>query len=73
MKPMQNLVEPITSDPKGPTAQFSDRQWSQALALVTQTLLVTIGAHALLALVLVDLCFSALFERTHGGYSPVSG
>ena len=37
-----------------------------ALGLVAQTLLVTVLAHALAALVLVDLGLTSLLERTHG-------
>ena len=35
------------------------------LALVTQTLLVAVGLHALLALVFVDLRLTTLLERAH--------
>jgi hypothetical protein len=35
------------------------------LSLVAQPLLMTIRLHALLALVLGDLCFSTLFDGTH--------
>jgi len=34
-------------------------------ALVTQTLLVPVGTHALATLVLVDFRFSSLLERSH--------
>ena len=37
-----------------------------ALGLVAQTLLVTVLAHALAALVLIDLGLTSLLERTHG-------
>ena len=42
-----------------------DMRKASELALVTQTLLMAVCAHALLALVLVDLRFSPLFERSH--------
>lgn len=44
--------------------QFEQRS-AQTLGLVTQTLLVTVLTHALAALMLVDFCFTAFFERSH--------
>ena len=38
---------------------------NQPLGLVAQTLLVAILLHALLALVLVDLCFTAFLDGSH--------
>ena len=40
--------------------------WSRRLGLVTKTLLMAIRLHALLALVLADLCLTAFFQTSHG-------
>jgi hypothetical protein len=39
---------------------------AKQLGLIAQTLLMAIGAHTLFTLMLVDLRFSALLERSHG-------
>ncbi|MEG1257990.1 MAG: hypothetical protein RRY13_05035 [Akkermansia sp.] len=37
----------------------------QTLGLVTQTLLVTVLTQAFAALMLIDFCFTAFFQRSH--------
>jgi hypothetical protein len=39
---------------------------AKQLGLIAQTLLMAIGAHTLFTLMLIDLRFSALLERSHG-------
>ena len=39
---------------------------SRGLGLVTKTLLMAVRLHALLALVLADLCLTAFFQTSHG-------
>ena len=53
--PAERSVEPRPQD-------FKAKQ----LGLIAQTLLMAIGAHTLFTLMLIDLRFSALLERSHG-------
>ena len=53
--PVERSDEPRPRDPE-----------AKQLGLIAQTLLMAIGAHTLFTLMLIDLRFSALLERSHG-------
>jgi hypothetical protein len=56
---------PAGPDFSGPLA-YQIKSSNQVLGLVAETLLVAVLLHALLALVLVDLCFTAFLDGAHG-------